>query len=129
MKNSEFTFLGYRVSHFTFDIQDSFVLGNSKFLQTINIKQNFSKDDKRFVEIIMEFTVKTEDNSLVMNIILRGGFRGCSEMSDESFQSMYSVNAPAILYPFIRAYIATCTSQSGIPAVILPLINLAGNNE
>lgn len=124
MKDSEFTFLGYRVSHFDLDVKTSFTPGDSKFTQNINVQHGFSDDDNRFVEVLLDISIKTEDDSLSIRIVIRGGFKGCADMPDDLFKTMYTVNAPAILYPFVRAYIATCTSQSGIPTVVLPLINL-----
>ncbi len=129
MRDSEFTFLGYRVSHFNLVVQDSFNPANIKFFQNVNVQQKFTDDDKRFVEVHLDITIKTEDDSLSIRIVIRGGFKGCPDMSDDLFKSMYSVNAPAILYPFVRAYVASCTSQSGIPAVILPLINLTEKDK
>ncbi|MGB3976290.1 MAG: protein-export chaperone SecB [bacterium] len=129
MKESEFTFLGYRVSLLNLSIQDSFNPVNTKLTQNINIQHKFSDKDNRFVEVIMDITIKSEDDLLSLQIVIHGGFKGCQDMPDKLFKSMYSVNAPAILYPFARAYIASCTSQSGIPAVILPLINLTESNK
>lgn len=38
-------------------------------------------------------------------------------------------NAPAILFPYIRAYIASLSSLSGIPAILLPTINMSSLTE
>ncbi|MDY4753237.1 MAG: protein-export chaperone SecB [Prevotella sp.] len=34
------------------------------------------------------------------------------------------INAPAIIFPYIRAYVSTLTSLSGIPTIIMPTINM-----
>ena len=36
----------------------------------------------------------------------------------------FTINAPAIVYPYVRAYIGTLTTQSGINAILLPAMNL-----
>ncbi len=38
-------------------------------------------------------------------------------------------NAPAIVFPYIRAYISTLTTQAGIPPIVLPTLNLSGLAE
>ena len=48
------------------------------------------------------------------------GFFDCVDMEIEQFR----VNAVAILLPFMRATIASFTVQTGIPAVIIPPINV-----
>lgn len=37
----------------------------------------------------------------------------------------FAVNAPAILFPYIRAYISLLTSLSGVGTVLLPTLNLS----
>jgi preprotein translocase subunit SecB len=39
------------------------------------------------------------------------------------------INAPAIVYPYLRAYVATLTAQSGINALHLPAMNLTPMGE
>ena len=48
-----------------------------------------------------------------------------SEISEENKTSFVNSNAPAILFPYFRAYISTLTSLSGMQPVILPTINFA----
>jgi preprotein translocase subunit SecB len=46
-------------------------------------------------------------------------------VTDKSKLSNYFyVNAPAILFPYIRAYIAALTSLSGIEAIHIPTLNM-----
>ncbi|WP_165958174.1 protein-export chaperone SecB [Segetibacter sp. 3557_3] len=44
--------------------------------------------------------------------------------------SLFLVNAPAIAFPYIRAYVSNLTTQSGLFTVTLPTFNLTsiGNN-
>ncbi|WP_456276516.1 protein-export chaperone SecB [Bacillus sp. AK128] len=48
------------------------------------------------------------------------GYFECENVSIEDFE----FNALAILLPYLRAFITSFTSQSGIPPVILPPINV-----
>ncbi|WP_304645973.1 protein-export chaperone SecB [uncultured Duncaniella sp.] len=50
---------------------------------------------------------------------------------DENFKdsSFLKINAPAIAFPYIRAYISNLTLQSGYDSIILPSINFVSLNE
>jgi preprotein translocase subunit SecB len=55
-----------------------------------------------------------------------GLFDSTTEVNDEFINSPFlKINAPAILYPFIRAYISTITINAGLEPIILPTINFA----
>ena len=48
------------------------------------------------------------------------------DISDPGFENYLFLNAPAILFPYIRAYITSLTALSGISPIILPTVNLTG---
>ncbi len=84
--------------------------GGSEFILTIDLRINEEKKD--FVEI---------------NVISQGLFI-CDFDSGEEESKMKSyliTNAPAIVFPYIRAYISTLTTVSGISAIVLPTLNLS----
>ncbi len=126
MEKSSFKFLGYRVSEFSMEIKDGYFANpNLKNDLSIDLRNNFFKDNNRFVEISLGIKVKNEDEGFKLNLIIKGGFEADKEASEDLFKQLYNVNAPAILFPYARAIISSYTSQAGIPQVILPLINLS----
>lgn len=51
-------------------------------------------------------------------------FKTDSEITDDFTKSSFpSVNAPAIAFPFVRAFVSSLTLNSGYKPVILPSIN------
>jgi preprotein translocase subunit SecB len=46
------------------------------------------------------------------------------EVDSASLENYFYVNAPALLFPYIRAYISTLTNLSGYKPVNLPTLNL-----
>jgi preprotein translocase subunit SecB len=42
----------------------------------------------------------------------------------ESLNDFFYINAPALLFPYIRAYISTLTNLSGLKPINLPTINM-----
>ena len=47
-------------------------------------------------------------------------------IEEKQLNNYFYINAPAILFPYIRAYITTLTSLSGLKPIILPTLNLIG---
>lgn len=48
---------------------------------------------------------------------------------EEYLDSLFVLNAPAIVFPYLRAYITNMTSQSGMTPLILPTLNLSKLGE
>ena len=44
-------------------------------------------------------------------------------MNDDLFSTMANQNAPAILYPFARAIMASYTAKASIAPILLPTVN------
>ena len=121
---SEFKFLGYRVTKIALDIKNEFfVQHESKFNTAIDIQQNFVEQNNRFVEVVLNIKVTDEQGNFDFILLVRGGFEASKEMPDELFRALATVNAPAILYPFARAIVTTYTAQANIPPIFLPAVN------
>lgn len=125
IKESEFKFLGYRISIIQCEIDDKFDTLKSKFSHSINIHQFRDKNNDRFVEIALDIEIKEEENTFHFFMRIKGGFQADNDMPQELFEIMATQNAPAILFPFARAIITTYTAQANIPPIILPSINFA----
>lgn len=123
MNESEFKFLGYRISRIECTIKDEFGKEPEKISQSINIENNFSTDNKRFVEVVLNINVKSESDNLFFFLKIKGGFQASEEMPDELFKTLSKYNGPAILFPFARSIITSYTAQANIPPVILPTVN------
>ena len=51
------------------------------------------------------------------------------EGSIEDSMQFFCINGPAILFPYIRAYLSSLSALSGIPLILLPTINMTGLAE
>lgn len=81
------------------------------------------KSNKGFY-VYIKLDIQSLDNSFVVSLESKADFDTEAEI-DENFLSnnLVTINAPAIAFPFIRAYITTVTINAGYNAVILPAIN------
>ncbi|MEZ3531658.1 MAG: protein-export chaperone SecB [Muribaculaceae bacterium] len=65
---------------------------------------------------------------IAAHVVMTGYFESinCDEAQRNAFLCH---NAPAILFPYMRAYVSCVTAQSGMSPVIIPTINLRKEGE
>ncbi len=68
--------------------------------------------------------ISSSDGGLIVNVVTDGYFSMSHSVPEEQRIGLSGKNAPAILYPFVRAYVSSLTSLAGLPGVLLPTINL-----
>ncbi|GAB3327761.1 hypothetical protein GCM10027299_28830 [Larkinella ripae] len=71
----------------------------------------------------LEFEAIDQNESANIKVVALSFF-SYENIEDISNNPVFTENAPAIAYPYIRAYISTLTAQSGIKPIILPTLNL-----
>lgn len=52
------------------------------------------------------------------------GFFSFKDLDREKLFDFLYINAPAILFPYVRAYISSLTTLSGLQPIVLPTLNL-----
>ena len=88
----------------------------------LKVGQIFPEDEKKQFVIVFDIDLKDKDFDLVFQVAFV--FSTEDEVTEEfKFSDFPKINAPAIAFPFIRAYISNLTLQSGFEPVILPSIN------
>lgn len=81
------------------------------------------KETQFFLHLLAN--VKDEDDNFDISILTESLFSYDSEANvDELINSLFTVNAPAIVFPYIRAYISSLTALSGMPVLTIPTLNL-----
>lgn len=82
-----------------------------------------SADNKFAVTVTLHYKGIQNDRDVCSSSIkMIGLFEKFGEpsLSDDKFKA---VNAPAIIYPFIREYLYNCCLRAGIANVLLPTVN------
>lgn len=121
-KQNAFSFIKYFVSesHITFDetkeISDEF---------NISIKPSGIKD-KDIFKLKLETHISDKHEAYTIFVSMTGLFK-FEEI--ENISSFFTLNAPAIMFPYIRSYISSLTSISGVDTVIIPTLNLSSLKE
>lgn len=81
------------------------------------------KSDSCF-RLILGVHIEDVNRVIVIDIEAVANYYFDKEVDFTSLESYFYVNAPALLFPYIRAYISTLTNLSGYKPVNLPTLNL-----
>jgi preprotein translocase subunit SecB len=119
---ASFNFEGFKIIKSYFEINDSD--NNQTFSINFNPKGVINKESLKF-EMELGVIINENDNKFRAEIIVIGHFKFGADLGEDMLDNFFYKNAPAILFPYIRAYITTLTSLSGINPVILPTLNLS----
>ncbi len=122
-KKSSFQFKGYKVTNSLIQINGE---QSEELTLQFNPKGILNNSSNIFyLELIV--LIFDKQKNINIDVTFEGEFF-VSER-DENLKQFLFTNAPAILFPYVRAYISTLTSLSGIPAVLLPTMNLQSLKE
>ncbi len=79
---------------------------------SITPKVFYPKDQPGFFRIIQEVRISSED-SFDLYLLAVGSFEISSEASEELKKNFVNSNAPAIMFPYMRSFVATLTANLG----------------
>ena len=97
---------------------------------SINIEQNaYENEEEHKMKLELNVIVKDEENTVNINVKVVGLFEYDENVTGEAKDVFFKLNAPAILFPHVRAYVTALTAMSGMAPIILPTINLASSRQ
>lgn len=120
MENSQFQFKGFQIKKSLIDINNNDDLDLSIQFKPSGI---LNKKDSTF---ILNLGVAIKDSDKLNIEILSESFFKYSNIDDDKLSNFLYLNAPAIMFPYLRAYISSLTALSGINPITLPTLNLSG---
>ncbi len=89
------------------------------------LKGTVLKSNGQFILEISTF-VKDVNGNFNIHIVTDSVFTFPQDADIEEYKKSYFVlNAPAIIFPYIRAYVSSLTALSGMPTLNLPTLNLS----
>ena len=127
MIKSEIQYNGYQVNEVSFKV-DNNINEESQLRVDFNVQGILRK--KGEFALRFETKISNDENSLNIEIGTTGYFTFNNQLAeDESLHQMLALNAPAILFPYIRSYISILSVQSGLNPIVLPTLNLSGHKD
>lgn len=104
-------FLGVDVVEIDFKANNSY---DQKSPVDLNIQPKvfYPKNDKSSFRILMDVELIAKD-FFDLKLLAIGNFSISGELNDQDKKSFVNKNAPAIMFPYVRAFISTLTSNMG----------------
>jgi len=124
-QEAQFRFLDFKV------VKSIYQIDTQKFKQGGKLEVNFKFPteldftQKNLISFPMEVLIENEDKSLRIQVGIIGIFESDVDLTKE--KSFVEISAPAIIFPYIRAYVSNLTSMSGIQPILLPTYNMTKN--
>lgn len=114
-------FHGVDILHLNFEVKDKYSKDEDKISITLSPKVFYPKGEPRLFRIIMELELEAEDR-FGLKVIGVGHFEFENNvMNSDLKKGFINVNAPAIMFPYIRSFVSTFTANTGS---ILGTINI-----
>jgi len=122
-KKSSFQFKGYKINKSLIEIKG---LGADEL--TVNFEPSGVLDrEKNIFSLNLKINVFDEEKNTNIKVEIEGKYEFSHD--DGNLKNFMFLNAPAILFPYIRSYITALTALSGISPVTLPTMNLSGLSD
>lgn len=103
--------------------------------EEINSERNIGFEVKGIIKKnnLFELTLVTkivdENKSLKILVRVIATYEFSSDIIQKTLNDMFYKNAPAIIFPYVRAYVSSLTVLSGIDAINIPTMNLTSIAE
>lgn len=120
---AKFRFIKYRILESSIKTnlaQDSDSQLSVNFKQTVGVDEGNHK-----MRLLFDTEIADEKKNIEIMVKAEGFFEFEQGLPEEQKERFFKINAPAILFPYVRAYISTLTALSGINPITLPTLNLS----
>lgn len=119
MEQQKFCFKDFRISKSTINIE------SDVFGEGFNFEIDLDGDieDKTFT-ISMLVKIKDTNNVVDVKVVLIGYFDVNCPSDDPELDSFLYLNAPAMIFPYVRTYISTLSNLSGVGTITMPTLDM-----
>lgn len=122
---SVFRFVKYTVNDSSMAIKDGNVSNDLRLSLKLDVNV---EHENEISTLCITMDLHDANSVLSMHVRMTGYFQACD--CDINQKRMFTcMNAPAILFPYIRAYVSCVTAQSGIAPIIIPTVNLQKDGQ
>ncbi|MGB5822458.1 MAG: protein-export chaperone SecB [Proteocatella sp.] len=133
MKPSNFNILNKPlITNINYETNYDYFIDNPDGEISIAIDNNIeiqNVENENIAKVILSLYIfqnlKIEDVPFKLSVCIEGIFSWEDELNGQAgnLKSLLNQNAPAILYSYLRPLITIITNESGMPALVIPLMN------
>ena len=126
MDESKFQFKGFTI------IRSLIERNNNKSSKKISLgfapKGFINKEESTF-QLHLGVKIEDENKSFKIEIDSVANYTFNNKTGLENLGNFFYINAPSLLFPYVRAYISTLTNLSGFEPINLPTLNMTKLGE
>jgi preprotein translocase subunit SecB len=126
MEESKFQFKGFVITRSLFERNENEL--SKKVSLGFSPKGVYNKKDSSF-QLTLGVAISNENASFKIELEAVADYLFETEYESEDISNFFYINAPALLFPYIRAYISTLTNLSGLMPINLPTLNMTRVGE
>lgn len=120
---AKFRFAGFSIKKSTIEILDCSNIA-SEISLNIDFRGKHRVKECRY-DLSMKIELADKNKSIQSTVEAIGYYEFDNDCQDKDLSNYFYVNAPAILFPYVRAYTATLSTLSGLRnPVMIPTLNL-----
>lgn len=125
MEKNTFKLLNIILIESSFKREPQIDFDNQDLHNNINIDVQNSTENSNilYVTVIMDFDTSVDNKKFISSKIKMLGVFEFGEELPLSLDSFANINAPAIIFPFIREHLSNVSMKAGIQPILLPPIN------
>lgn len=124
-QEAQFRFIDFKVMKSIYQIDAQKFKQGGKLDVSFKFPTELDYTHDNLISFPMEVLIENEEKTLRIQVGILGVFESDVDITKE--KSFIEVNAPAIIFPYIRAYVSNLTSMSGIQPILLPTYNMTKN--
>lgn len=119
-KKASFSFIDFVINECSIDFKKD---------RTSEISINFDPSGKHFLKtntfkLFLSVEIVNALKEQLIEIKTESTFQFSEDLSN--LTTFFTINAPAIIFPYIRSFVSSLTIQSGHKPIVLPTLNLSG---
>ena len=125
MKKNAFKLLNIILIESSFKREPQIDFDNKKLHNNINIdvQNSTANSNILYVTVIMDFDTSIDNKKFISSKIKMLGVFEFGDQLTISLENFANINAPAIIFPFIREHLSNVSMKAGIQPILLPPIN------
>lgn len=127
MEQSGFRFSNPIISKINYSINQAFKLTEQNNTITNTFETHIYRDTEESKAIVeLDIKIGNTDEAkapFCVELTIRASFKWENNFTEDTIQSLLSINAPALLLGYARPMVATITSMSPFPSYNIPFYN------
>lgn len=121
------SFISFEIIKVLFDRTESAVK-KGEFEINMQNQTQINSENKSLFRTVFIIDINGKKNPFSLQVQAVGNFEIKGDITNDVRNTYFDISSPAILYPYLRAFISNITMQSGMSPIIIPPMNFAAKD-